>query len=69
MGQLTDIKCRTARPTEKIQKLSDSGGLQLWVMPNGSKLWRLAYRFADKQKLLALGSYPLVGLPLSGGPG
>jgi len=27
-------------------------------MPNGSKLWRLAYRFGRKQKLLALGPYP-----------
>jgi integrase len=34
------------------------GGLQLWIFPNGSKLWRLAYRFDGKQKLLALGKYP-----------
>jgi integrase len=34
------------------------GGLQLWVFPNGSKLWRFAYRFGGKQKLLALGKYP-----------
>ncbi len=31
-------------------------------MPNGSKLWRFAYRFAGKQKLMALGSYPEVSL-------
>jgi hypothetical protein len=30
------------------------GGLQLWIFPNGSKLWRFAYRFGGKQKLLAL---------------
>ena len=34
------------------------GGLQLWIFPNGSKLWRFAYRFGGKQKLLALGRYP-----------
>ena len=28
------------------------------MAPAGSKLWRLAYRFEGKQKLLALGSYP-----------
>ena len=28
------------------------------VRPNGSKLWRLAYRFEGAQKLMALGSYP-----------
>jgi integrase len=30
--------------------------------PTGSKLWRLAYRFAGKQKTLALGVYPTVSL-------
>src|SRR5262249_40211458 len=32
------------------------------VQPTGSKLWRLAYRFAGKQKTLALGIYPAVSL-------
>jgi len=31
-------------------------------MPNGSRLWRLAYRFGGKQKLMALGDYPAVML-------
>ena len=30
-------------------KLSDGGGLQLWVAPSGSKLWHIAYRFSGKQ--------------------
>lgn len=34
----------------------------LLVKPNGSRLWRLKYRFAGKEKLLALGSYPEVSL-------
>jgi integrase len=59
---LTDVAVRTAKASAKITKLSDGGGLQLWIMPNGSKLWRLAYRFAGRQKLLALGSYPDVPL-------
>lgn len=59
---LTDVLCRAAKPGEKIHKLSDGGGLQLWVQPTGSKLWRLAYRVGKKQKVLALGSYPLVSL-------
>lgn len=59
---LTELECRNAKPCARIRKLSDGGGLQLWVMPGGSRLWRLAYRFAGKQKLLALGAYPLVGL-------
>ncbi len=59
---LFDMKCRNVRPAPKLRKLSDSGGLQLWVQPTGSRLWRLAYRFDGKQKLLALGSYPLISL-------
>lgn len=57
---LSDVKCLNARDTNKSQKLSDGGGLQLWVQPTGSRLWRLAYRFGGKQKLLALGAYPTV---------
>ena len=60
---LSDAACRTAKPTATaITKLSDGRGLQLWVHPNGSKLWRLAYRFGRKQKLLSLGPYPTVSL-------
>lgn len=55
---LTSIAIANAKPSEKVIKLSDGEGLQLWIMPNGSKLWRFAYRFAGKQKLLALGAYP-----------
>jgi integrase len=35
------------------------------VAPTGSKYWRLAYRFAGKQKQLALGVYPEVSLRLA----
>lgn len=59
---LSDMKCRNTRHTNKLQKLSDGGGLQLWLQPTGSRLWRLAYRFDGKQKLLALGIYPTVSL-------
>lgn len=30
--------------------------------PNGSKYWRLRYRFGGKEKMLALGKYPEVSL-------
>ena len=59
---LSDLKCRNVRHIAKLQKLSDGGGLQLWVQPTGGRLWRLAYRFDGKQKLLALGVYPTVSL-------
>jgi len=61
---LSDTTCRTAKPVEHIrfQKLSDGGGLQLVIMPNGSKLWWLSYRFGGKPKTLSLGVYPAVSL-------
>jgi hypothetical protein len=59
---LSDIACRTSKPREKPYKLSDGGGLYLLVEKNGSKLWRHAFRFDAKQKLVALGAYPAVSL-------
>ena len=59
---LSDAKCRSVQPGTKLQKLTDGGGLQLWVQPSGARLWRLAYRFDGKQKLLALGVYPTITL-------
>lgn len=59
---LTDTAIRNAKPANNALKVSDGGGLHLLVQPNGSRLWRLAYRFAGKQKTLALGSYPTVSL-------
>jgi Arm DNA-binding domain len=54
--------CRTSKPGEKPYKLSDHGGLYLLVEKNGSKLWRHAFRFDGKQKLVVLGAYPIVSL-------
>jgi integrase len=59
---LKDVAVRNAKPSAKPRKLSDGGGLHVLIQPTGSKLWRLAYRFAGKQKTLALGVYPVVSL-------
>ena len=59
---LTDLKIKNAKPREKTYKLSDGGGLYLLVSPNGSKAWRLAYRYNGKQKALGFGLYPAVTL-------
>ncbi|EAM3885099.1 tyrosine-type recombinase/integrase [Salmonella enterica] len=59
---LTDIKVRTAKPSDKPFKLTDGQGMHLLINPNGSKYWRLQYRFGGKQKVLALGVYPMVSL-------
>jgi Arm DNA-binding domain len=59
---LTDVKCRNAKGQIKPYKLSDGGGLHLLVNADGTKYWRLAYRWHGKQRTLALGVYPAVGL-------
>jgi hypothetical protein len=59
---LTDLAIKRALPGPKIKKLSDGGGLQLWITPDGAKRWRLAYRFRGAQKAFAIGVYPEVGL-------
>jgi integrase len=59
---LTDAAARNAKPREKPYKLSDGHGLYLQVEPSGSKLWRLKYRFNEKEKRLSFGAYPAVTL-------
>ncbi len=62
---LTDTKARNAKwsgTTTQGDKLTDDGGLYLFVTPAGGKLWRMAYRFGGKQRVLAIGAYPEVTL-------
>lgn len=59
---LSDVKVRSAKPEAKVYKLTDGDGMVLLVHPNGSKYWRLRYRFGSKEKMLALGKYPEVSL-------
>lgn len=58
---LSQIAIKNAKPKDKPYKLFDGGGLFLWVQPSGAKWWRFKYRFG-KEKLLALGTYPGIGL-------
>lgn len=59
---LTDKACKNAQPQEKPYKKADGAGLYLQVMPNGSKYWRLKYRYLGKEKVLALGVYDQMSL-------
>src|SRR3954467_6904575 len=58
--KLNDMAVRKAKPETKSYKMSDGGGMYLEIMPNGSKYWRLKYRFGGKEKRLAIGVYPEV---------
>lgn len=59
---LTDTQLRNLKAETRTYRRADGGGLFIEVAAGGSKLWRLAYRFDGKQKLLALGSYPETSL-------
>ena len=59
---LTDTAIRRAGSRHKPYKMFDAGGLFLLVSPSGGKWWRFKYRFAGKEKLLSLGTYPDISL-------
>ena len=61
MQKLTATAVKQAKPKAKPYKLADGGGLYLHVKTAG-KYWRCKYRFAGKEKLLALGTYPDISL-------
>lgn len=46
----------------KTGKHFDGGGLYLDVRANGSKYWRLKYRYSGKERLLAFEMFPEVSL-------
>nr|WP_261371716.1 Arm DNA-binding domain-containing protein [Yersinia aleksiciae] len=48
---LTDVKVRSAKTEDKPYKLTDSDGMHLLVHPNGSKYWRLRYRYLGKENM------------------
>lgn len=62
MGKLTDTRVLKAQRKDKAYKLSDGGGLFLFVTATESKLWRWQYRFEGSPKLMALGAYPDLSL-------
>ena len=59
---LNDTGIKATKPKEKDYKLSDGGGLYLFVTTKGSRLWRLKYRIGKSEKVLAIGPYPTVTL-------
>lgn len=56
---LTDIKVKTAKPKDKPYKLADGGGMYLLINTNGSKYWRMKYRFAGKERCFLLAYTPM----------
>jgi integrase len=63
--KLTDIQIKRIKPNAKPYKVSDGGGLFLWVTPSGGRIWRWTYRHEGSAKLMTLGKYPDVPLVLA----
>lgn len=61
-GKLTDLTLRNLTTLERPYKIADGNGLYVLVSPTGLRAWRWKYRFATREKVLPLGSYPDVGL-------
>ena len=57
--KLSDLKIKAL---SKPGKYSDGAGLYLEFTPSGAKYWRWKYRYAGKEKRLAFGVYPEIGL-------
>lgn len=65
LNELSPKKVENAKPKETDYKLTDGGSLYLLVKKNGTKAWRMNYRFNGKQATLALGVFPDVSLALA----
>lgn len=65
---LTDTRLRNAKPKQRPYKLTDAGGLYLFIgprslrNPEGLKSWRFDYRLHGKRETLTIGRYPDIGL-------
>ena len=59
---LSEAKCKSAKPTDRLFYLNDGGGLRLRVRPNGSRHWIFRYRVNDKERSSSMGAYPQVSL-------
>ena len=59
---LKELAVRNAKPSSHAYRLSDGGGLYLFVSPAGGRLWRWDHRFEGKGKMMTFGKYPAVTL-------
>ncbi len=63
--RLTDVQIKRIKPSAAPRKVSDGGGLFLWITPSGGKIWRWTYRYEGRAKLMTFGGYPDVSLSLA----
>mgnify|MGYP006139242855 FL=1 len=59
---MSNTQIKNAKPKDKPYKLSEQGGLYLFVKLNGSKSWRYDYKLNDKRTTYTIGTYPETSL-------
>lgn len=61
---LTNTKVKNAKPAPdgRPYKLTDGGGLHLFVSATGARLWRYKFRLAGKEQLFSIGAYPSISV-------
>lgn len=59
---LSEVKVKNAKAREKVYRISDGQGLCIEIKPTGLKFWRYRYMIDGRATMLAIGSYPEIGL-------
>ena len=62
MDKLTELSIKQSKSKKQQYKIFDGGGMFLLVHPNGSKYWRMNFKFEGKFKLISFGVWPDVSL-------
>ena len=62
MPKLTERGVASAKPREKVYRLSDGDGLLLEVRPGGGRAWLFRFMMGGRRRDMGLGAYPEVGL-------
>lgn len=62
---LNAARVKNSKPNGKPLKITDGGGLALYIPPSGAKTWRYRFRLADKEQTLTIGGYPEVSLEVA----
>ena len=55
---LTATEVKAAKPTDKVYRMSDGGGLVLIVKPAGGRYWQYRYKVDGKEVVASFGVYP-----------
>lgn len=59
---LSDIKIKQLKAKDKPYKVFDGRGLYIYVVPNGSKYWRVKYSIDKKENIYTIGEFPEISL-------